>query len=232
MEILGDEDKAILFKADHVICTGNCLYSETYRMSCSLISIVLICLIFICQQNAHWIPFIVPLGFLKENHKKLFNPSLPMETQNSIREINFGVVCKIFLEFERPLTKVSLEMEVNLIRWNFGGAISRLHKNSSNMVHKDISLSRSLIFNYNSLWVSQVTCNFNVYISCIYQDLSGGFCLLWPKTVVIDEWFENGGDPELTLFDRTNWYRQLFIFHKVVTQPTMLQGNDFYANLL
>merc|ERR1712062_418443 len=52
----------------------------------------------------------------------------------------------------------------------------------------------------------------------------GGFCLLWPKSVVLDEWKEYGENSESVIFDRTNWYRQLFIFHKVVKRPTLLLG--------
>ena len=48
--------------------------------------------------------------------------------------------------------------------------------------------------------------------------------MLWPKSVVIDEWKEYGENSESVIFDRTNWYRQLFIFHKVVKRPTLLLG--------
>lgn len=44
----------------------------------------------------------VSLGVLKKNHQTLFNPPLPQTKINSIEGIGFGVVGKIFLEFEQP----------------------------------------------------------------------------------------------------------------------------------
>lgn len=43
----------------------------------------------------------VSLGVLKENFTKLFTPELPIEKKNAIREIQFGAVGKIFLEFDK-----------------------------------------------------------------------------------------------------------------------------------
>lgn len=43
----------------------------------------------------------IPLGVLKES-PKLFEPALPEYKQESIRNLLFGTVDKIFLEFERP----------------------------------------------------------------------------------------------------------------------------------
>ena len=62
---------------------------------------------------------------------------------------------------------------------------------------------------------------------CIKQ-IAGGFCLLWPKSVLLDEWQEYGESSESIIFDRSNWYRQLTIFHKVVRKPTLLLGNIVY----
>ena len=48
----------------------------------------------------------MPLGILKEYHKTLFNPALPILKQNTLQEMTFGLVCKVFLEFETDLPKV------------------------------------------------------------------------------------------------------------------------------
>ncbi|KAG9508504.1 Spermine oxidase, partial [Fragariocoptes setiger] len=45
------------------------------------------------------------LGFLKENHLKLFDPKLPENKIKLIETIGFGTVNKIFLEFEEPFWK-------------------------------------------------------------------------------------------------------------------------------
>ena len=48
----------------------------------------------------------VPLGILKEYHKTLFRPALPIMKQKTLQEMTFGLVCKVFLEFETDLPKV------------------------------------------------------------------------------------------------------------------------------
>ncbi|XP_022789627.1 spermine oxidase-like [Stylophora pistillata] len=44
----------------------------------------------------------VSLGILKEMHSTLFSPSLPSDKIDAIRNLGFGCVGKIFLEFEKP----------------------------------------------------------------------------------------------------------------------------------
>lgn len=44
----------------------------------------------------------VPLGVLKDNHKTLFEPELPLYKLESIDRLLFGTVDKIFLEYDRP----------------------------------------------------------------------------------------------------------------------------------
>ncbi|XP_068218117.1 spermine oxidase [Palaemon carinicauda] len=50
----------------------------------------------------------VPLGVLKENGKKLFDPPLPDYKMDSINRLCFGVVDKIYLEYERPFLNPNL----------------------------------------------------------------------------------------------------------------------------
>ena len=51
----------------------------------------------------------VPLGYLKQNHKTLFiTPSLPIAKEKALNSISFGTICKVFLEFDNSLPKVSL----------------------------------------------------------------------------------------------------------------------------
>ena len=50
----------------------------------------------------------VPLGYLKQNHKTLFTPSLPIAKEKALNSISFGTICKVFLEFDNPLPKVNL----------------------------------------------------------------------------------------------------------------------------
>lgn len=49
------------------------------------------------------------LGVLKEKHHKIFTPELPIEKKNAIAGLSFGVVDKIFLEFEKPFWPKELQ---------------------------------------------------------------------------------------------------------------------------
>lgn len=42
----------------------------------------------------------IPLGYLKRNHDRLFTPKLPSAKINSIENLGFGCVDKIFLVFD------------------------------------------------------------------------------------------------------------------------------------
>lgn len=44
----------------------------------------------------------IPLGVLKNSHQELFDPELPRYKQESIENLMFGTVNKIFLEYDRP----------------------------------------------------------------------------------------------------------------------------------
>ncbi|XP_013408095.1 spermine oxidase-like, partial [Lingula anatina] len=44
----------------------------------------------------------VSLGYLKEHHRNLFQPSLPHEKIEAIHGLDFGLVDKIFLHYDRP----------------------------------------------------------------------------------------------------------------------------------
>ncbi|XP_043269280.1 spermine oxidase isoform X3 [Venturia canescens] len=51
------------------------------------------------QFSAAHVIFTASLGFLKEQHSKIFIPPLPQKKQLSIKGLSIGVVAKIFLEF-------------------------------------------------------------------------------------------------------------------------------------
>ena len=42
------------------------------------------------------------LGFLKENHNDLFIPTLPLKLTKAIESMGFGVINKVFLDFDEP----------------------------------------------------------------------------------------------------------------------------------
>lgn len=44
----------------------------------------------------------VPLGVLKARHLSMFEPFLPLSKINAINGLNYGVVDKIYLEFDKP----------------------------------------------------------------------------------------------------------------------------------
>lgn len=52
--------------------------------------------------NAHHVIVTIPLGVLKETHTTLFTPQLPFSNSNSIKNLHFGTVNKIIMEFNVP----------------------------------------------------------------------------------------------------------------------------------
>lgn len=56
---------------------------------------------------AHHVIVTVPLGYLKENYKTLFNPPLPEVKINAMQSLNYVTVDKIFFDFEQPFWKSS-----------------------------------------------------------------------------------------------------------------------------
>jgi spermine oxidase len=52
----------------------------------------------------------VPLGVLKERHNELFSPSLPRYKVEAIKNLLFGTVDKIYLEYDRPFLNPSIQV--------------------------------------------------------------------------------------------------------------------------
>lgn len=50
----------------------------------------------------------IPLGVLKRMHKTLFDPELPHYKQESIENLMYGTVDKIFLEYDRPFLNADI----------------------------------------------------------------------------------------------------------------------------
>ena len=50
--------------------------------------------------DADYVILALPLGVLKETHMSLFEPRLPQQKMEIIEHLGFGVMDKIFLEFE------------------------------------------------------------------------------------------------------------------------------------
>jgi len=55
------------------------------------------------EYHADYVICTIPLGVLKNNHSKLFNPVLPNPLVGSIERLGFGCVNKIFTVFDKPL---------------------------------------------------------------------------------------------------------------------------------
>ena len=58
----------------------------------------------------------IPLGVLKQTHTALFSPELPRYKQDSIKNLMYGTVDKIFLEYERPF--LSADISEILLLWD------------------------------------------------------------------------------------------------------------------
>ncbi|XP_034131173.1 peroxisomal N(1)-acetyl-spermine/spermidine oxidase isoform X2 [Drosophila guanche] len=58
----------------------------------------------------------IPLGVLKHTHKTLFDPELPQFKQESIENLMFGTVDKIYLEYERPF--LSADVSEVMLLWD------------------------------------------------------------------------------------------------------------------
>ena len=59
-----------------------------------------------CQDNSTYVAdhviVTVALGFLKENYQTFFTPSLPTLKKNAIQGLGFGIVNKLYIEFDKP----------------------------------------------------------------------------------------------------------------------------------
>ncbi|KAH8326546.1 hypothetical protein KR067_010057 [Drosophila pandora] len=58
----------------------------------------------------------IPLGVLKKSHRTLFDPVLPQYKQESVENLMFGTVDKIFLEYERPF--LSADISEIMLLWD------------------------------------------------------------------------------------------------------------------
>lgn len=74
----------------------------------------------VCETNevffADHVICTIPLGVLKESATKLFEPTLPDYKQESINNLLYGTVDKIFLEFERPF--LSQDVSEIMLLWD------------------------------------------------------------------------------------------------------------------
>lgn len=64
------------------------------------------------EQKDYWASFVVTtssIGYLKENHHKLFSPKLPLNMTKAIENLGFGVVNKMFIIFDRQVLRDELE---------------------------------------------------------------------------------------------------------------------------
>lgn len=54
------------------------------------------------EHSADYVIITMSLGVLKNQHDKIFYPSLPVEKVDAINKLGYGNVNKIFLEYTRP----------------------------------------------------------------------------------------------------------------------------------
>lgn len=59
------------------------------------------------------------LGFMKENHRKMFDPALPLNKQKAIQEMTFGNVDKFCFLFDEPFWTTELEKNPNFSGYGF-----------------------------------------------------------------------------------------------------------------
>lgn len=98
-----------------------------------------------CQDDsiyeADHVVVAIPLGYIKENYKTLFIPSLPEDKIKAIEDLPFITVNKIFLEFEEPFW---IEADVFNVIWN--EKISQLYSAS---IHENSMVCISLFLTKN-----------------------------------------------------------------------------------
>ncbi len=59
----------------------------------------------VMNHTADYVISTIPLGYLKENYQALFTPSLPTTHSNSIKNLGFGTMNKIFFIFGQDVFK-------------------------------------------------------------------------------------------------------------------------------
>lgn len=71
--------------------------------------------------EADYVVMTVPLGVLKASHRSIFSPCLPETKIAAITNIGFGIVDKIFLEFDEPFWQTQDFSDVNFnVLWMDG----------------------------------------------------------------------------------------------------------------
>lgn len=105
----------------------------------------------------------LPLGVLKENGKKIFDPSLPNEKTEAIDRLMFGTVDKIYLEYERPFLNPNVS-EVMLL-WDDRGLTdderNDLSKTWFRKIYSFTKISETLLL----VWISGKSAEFMEQLS-------------------------------------------------------------------
>ncbi|XP_055377653.1 peroxisomal N(1)-acetyl-spermine/spermidine oxidase [Condylostylus longicornis] len=82
------------------------------------------------QFNAEHVICTLPLGVLKANSSNIFDPVLPHHKLESIKNLMFGTVDKIFLEYERPF--LNAEITEVMLLWDDEDTLSSCADKCSN----------------------------------------------------------------------------------------------------
>jgi spermine oxidase len=106
----------------------------------------------ICETNeifyADHVICTVPLGVLKES-PKLFEPQLPEFKQQSIQNLLFGTVDKIFLEFERPFLSQDISEIMCCGQMMFQNVMTTVKSSLSNIgIEKSIHFQNSMTLSF------------------------------------------------------------------------------------
>lgn len=140
----------------------------------------------------------LPLGVLKDNGKKLFEPSLPDEKLESINKLMFGTVDKIYLEYEIPFLNPGVS-EVMLL-WDdrdlTDDELKDLSKTWFRKIYSFTKISETLLL----VWISGKAAEFMEKLS---TDEVSDTC-----TKILRQFLNDPFVPAPKKCIRTSWYSQ------------------------
>ncbi|XP_053605051.1 peroxisomal N(1)-acetyl-spermine/spermidine oxidase [Plodia interpunctella] len=138
----------------------------------------------------------IPLGVLKENAGSIFEPSLPQYKMEAIERLLFGVVDKIFLEYERPF--LNPEVTEIMLLWETSPVPEDISESWYKKIYSFSKVSETLLLG----WVSGKEAE---YMETLSMEEVGITC-----TKILRKFLNDPFVPEPQKCVCTSWHKQPF----------------------
>ncbi|XP_046385718.1 spermine oxidase-like isoform X2 [Ischnura elegans] len=150
------------------------------------------------QLMAQHVIITCSLGYLKENHQKMFTPQLPKQIQDTISDMGFATIDKIFLDFGDPWW----EPHIQGFQILWAKKTEALHSYSDEDWTRDIS-GFDVLHNHKGVLLGWVGSKGAEIVEKIPEDEVGRQCVLllrkftrnkdipFPKRVIRSQWHSN-----------------------------------------